>query len=293
LRASAPAKINLWLRVLGRRADGFHDLDTLFQAVDLSDEVEVVRRGSGVALSVEGPDLGPIERNLAFRAARAFFDRLEGGAGAGGVEIRLRKRIPAGAGLGGGSSDAGAVLRCLDRMWSRPFPPGVLAELGGSLGSDVPFFLGRAALARGRGRGELLDPLPPLPEGHLVLVLPPVHVATGPAYGALARARGAHSTGPAAPPLGFPATWTELGARAVNDFETVVPGAHPQVAASLEALREAGAWPALLSGSGGACFGFVADRAQCEHVAGEVSQRLGWPAVPARTLDRLPEPRPF
>jgi 4-diphosphocytidyl-2C-methyl-D-erythritol kinase len=72
-----------------------------------------------------------------------------------------------------------------------------------------------------------------------------------------------------------------------------VPGAHPQVAASLEALREAGAWPALLSGSGGACFGFVADRAQCEHVAGEVSQRLGWPAVPARTLDRLPEPRPF
>ncbi len=149
VRILAPAKVNLWLRVLRRRPDGFHELDTLFQAVDLCDEVEVSRRpGNGVRLTVEGAELGPARENLAHRAALAFLDAAGRSAGSDRVEIRLRKRIPAGAGLGGGSSDAAAVLRCVSALWGDPLSPAVLAELGASLGSDVAFFLGRGPLAR-------------------------------------------------------------------------------------------------------------------------------------------------
>ncbi|MHB1192526.1 MAG: 4-(cytidine 5'-diphospho)-2-C-methyl-D-erythritol kinase [Longimicrobiales bacterium] len=294
VRILAPAKVNLWLRVLRRRPDGFHELDTLFQAVDLCDEVEVSRRpGTGVGLTVEGADLGPARENLAHRAALAFLDAAGRSAGSDRVEIRLRKRIPAGAGLGGGSSDAAAVLRCVSALWGDPLPPAVLAEVGASLGSDVAFFLGRRPLARGRGRGELLEALQPLPQGHLVLVLPPVHVATGPAYGALARHRALHGAdGGGPPPAGVP-TWRDLAEAAVNDFELVVPGAHPPVAASLAALRAAGARPALLSGSGGACFGAFPDEDRARAAAAEIGGRLGWDAVLVRTLAAFPVPQPI
>ncbi|NJD17937.1 MAG: 4-(cytidine 5'-diphospho)-2-C-methyl-D-erythritol kinase [Gemmatimonadetes bacterium] len=294
VRILAPAKINLWLRVHDRRPDGFHDLDTLFQAVDLCDEVEVTRRAAGgVALSVEGADLGPEEENLAHRAARGFLHALGPAAGSDGVAIRLRKRIPAGAGLGGGASDAAAVLRCLDVLWGHPVSSGTLAEIGARLGSDVPFFLGEHPLARGRGRGEVLEGLSPLPEATLVLVLPPVHVATGPAYAALARYRGEHGPGAsAAAPEAFPTGWHELRRTAANDFELVVPVAHPEGGASLEALRRAGARPALLSGSGAACFGVLPDGTRARAAAERLTAELGWPAVSARTLTAFPAPRP-
>jgi 4-diphosphocytidyl-2-C-methyl-D-erythritol kinase len=293
VRVLAPAKVNLWLRVLGRRSDGFHDLDTLFQAVDLCDEVQVsVEAGAGVELTVEGAELGPTRENLAHRAALGFLDAVGPGAGASRIEIFLRKRIPAGAGLGGGSSDAAAVLRCLNALWAAPLPPTVLSEIGTDLGSDVAFFLGATPLARGRGRGEVLQALPPLPEAHLVIVLPQVHVATGTAYGALARHRAVH--GPEAsrvPPAGSP-TWAGLAEEAVNDFELVVPFAHPPVAASLEALRSAGARPALLSGSGSACFGVFPGEGRARAAASSLASALGWPAVPVRTLATFPAPRP-
>jgi len=292
VRVQAPAKVNLWLRVLGRRPDGFHDLDTLFQAVDLCDEVMVSRRGeAGVGLRVEGADVGPARENLAYRAALAFRDAAGPGAGSGGVEIRLRKRIPAGAGLGGGSSDAAAVLRCMNALWGDPLAQPVLVEVGASLGSDVAFFLGVSALARGRGRGERLDPLPPLPEADLVLVLPPAHVATGPAYGALARYRAVHGAGGGDVPPDATPSWRALADWAVNDFERVVPAAHPPVAASLAALRSSGARPALLSGSGGACFGVFADCDGAAQAAARIAGALGWPAVAVRTLAVFPTPQ--
>lgn len=289
-RLSAPAKVNLFLRVLERRSDGYHELDTLFQAVDLCDELLVTRGGSDVLLSVEGADLGPAEDNLAVRAARAFLQRI--GSPRDGVRIRLRKRVPAGAGLGGGSSDAAAVLRCLNTLWGRPLDRPVLAELGAALGSDVPFFLGDGPLARGRGRGELLQAQPPLPVRDLVLVLPPVEVATGPAYAALARHREANpvEAHAAAWPPGGLSGWNDVAERAVNDFEAVVPAAHPSVAASLEALRRAGASPALLSGSGAACFGVFPDEARARATAADLALSLGWAALHARTLAAFPEP---
>lgn len=294
---AAPAKVNLFLKILHRRSDGFHELETLFQAVDLCDRVTVAREGSEVALQVAGPDLGPLEENLAHRAARAFLHRIGAGRGEG-VRVRLEKRIPAGAGLGGGSSDAAAVLRCMNALWGTDEPGGgaipveSLAALGAELGSDVPFFLGGSTLALGTGRGEILRPLPPLPSAHLVLVLPPAHVATGPAYGALAHSREHEPPPPweAWDPESLAGGWGAVADVAVNDFESVVPGAHPEVAASLQALRGAGGAPVLLSGSGGACFALFADRTRAAAAAEGVAGSLGWQALAVRTLEQWPAP---
>lgn len=285
-RVAAPAKVNLLLRVLDRRSDGFHDLETLFQAVDLCDQVEVTTGGAGVRLLVEGPDLGPVRENLAYRAAVGFLERA--GLAEEGVTIQLRKRIPAGAGLGGGSSDAAAVLRCLDALWPGRAAASELSALALDLGSDVPFFLGPAGLALGRGRGERLTPLPPLPTGHLVLVLPPVHVATGGAYAALAGRRAGEATPLRVPLPEGPWALEDVAAMAENDFEEVVVAAHAQVSASLQALREAGARPFLLSGSGAACFGMFTGAEEARDAASRIGSRLGWPAVPARTLLEIP-----
>jgi len=287
LVADAPAKVNLVLRVLGKRSDGFHDVETLIQAVALADRVTVARRGSDVTLEVRGADLGPTEQNLAWRAARALLDAT--GATAG-LRMRLEKRIPAGAGLGGGSSDAATVLRLGNVVLGAPLDAAALSQLGAALGSDVPFFLGERALAWGRGRGELLEPLPPLPVASVVIVMPRVHVATGGAYAALARERIMGGQPPCSGTFAdAPASWEEVAAGACNDFETVVPGTHPPVARALHALRSLGARPALLSGSGGASFGVFGDLPAAEAAAAELRTQLGCPVAVTRTLDAFPE----
>lgn len=297
LSLAAPAKVNLLLRVLGRREDGYHEIETLFQGIDVTDHLEVsLEPGGGpdVTLDVVGPDLGPADQNLAWRAARAALDA----AGAAArVRIRLVKRVPAGAGLGGGSSDAAAVLRAVNALLGSPLDAMRLRALGAALGSDVPFFLGPSPLAVGRGRGEALQPLTPLPSAPVVLVLPLVHVATGEAYAALAEGRHASGVAGAAPravpgggaggtSVAPPASWTAVEAVARNDFEEVIPALHPEVAASLDALRGAGAPLALLSGSGAACFGVFHDDAIAERAAAGLSARLDWPVVVTRTLER-------
>jgi len=281
-RVLAPAKVTLALRLLRKRADGYHDIDTLFQAIDLCDEVEVELLGDAVSLEVEGrSDLGPVEQNLAYRAAKAFL----GAAGAhAGVRVRLTKRIPVGAGLGGGSSDAAAVLRCLAALVG-----GVGADevrrIGAGLGSDVPFFLGVSPMARGRGRGELLQALEPLPAADLVIVSPPVHVSTADAYLALKLGPDVRGLPGLEPPT--PA-WTDAAEVAVNDFQAVVAQAHPEVDRALGALRTAGARLTLMTGSGSSCFGLFEDRAGAEAAAARLAGETGWPCVAARTLETFP-----
>jgi len=146
VRRGAPAKVNLSLRVLARERSGYHQLETLFCALELRDEIEIERGGGALSLQVEGAELGPPEENLVHRAAVAFHD-------AAGIRpdtrIRLRKRIPAGAGLGGGSSDAAATLAALNALHGAPLGPTHLLRLGAELGSDVPFFLcGSSGTAR-------------------------------------------------------------------------------------------------------------------------------------------------
>jgi len=297
-RMSAPAKINLVLRVLDRREDGFHELRTVFQAIDLADEVQVAWGGNQVQLDVQGADVGPDVENLAYRAATRF---LEARGERRGVRIGLVKRIPAGAGLGGGSSDAAAVLRCLAAISPGPADRAALGRIALSLGSDVPFFLGSSPLARATGRGEVLGPLAPLPTAHVVLVLPPVHVSTADAYRALAeaRARGPtranplpdeefrSDTGDALPSL---ERWSDVEAALANDFEPVIAARHPEVRRALTELVASGARGTLLSGSGSACFGFFPDRAGAEAAARYLSASLGWRCGAVRTLTRLPTP---
>ncbi len=283
----APAKVNLFLRVLHRRADGYHELETLFQAIDLADEVRVEVGGGRVELEVEGADLGPPEENLAFLAASGFCS--EAGLEVG-VKIYLTKRIPVGAGLGGGSSDAAAVLKCLRCLLGGFDGERRLDTLGVALGSDVPFFLGGSALAWGTGRGELLEPLRPLPEADLVSISPPVQVSTAAAYSALASARIGEAPDPEPPTAGRPTSWRDVEAVARNDFQPVIARAYPEVARSLEALEDAGASVALLSGSGSTSFGLFADRAAAESAADSLTAELGWPCRAIRTLAALPVP---
>jgi 4-diphosphocytidyl-2-C-methyl-D-erythritol kinase len=298
----APAKVNLFLRVLGRRPDGFHEVQTLLQAIDLHDELTVqLGGGDGVDLAVVGPEpCGPRE-NLAWRAA----ERFAAVTGLGeGVRIRLEKRIPAGAGLGGGSSDAGAVLRALCHLTDVHERDAAVTRVAAGLGADVPFFLSDSPLALATGRGDVLEPLEPLPAAHLVLSLPPVHVSTASAYGELARARagvgarGAPDTVPEAgsaalpgvPAPPRPRTWREVMACMRNDFEAVVPRSRPEIARALDALREEGASAALLCGSGAASFGLFGDRAAAEAAASILSDRLRWPCWTVRTLVDVTRP---
>jgi 4-diphosphocytidyl-2-C-methyl-D-erythritol kinase len=290
-RLLAPAKVNLRLRVLGRRPDGYHDIDTLFQAIDLTDDVIVTLAGSGIRLDVEGPDLGPLHENLAYRAAEGLSTALEFD---GGIRIRLTKRIPAAAGLGGGSSDAAAVLRCLAALLDVDAADARLARVAAELGSDVPFFLSASTLAYGIGRGEVLEPLDALPGADLVVVSPPVHVGTAAAYRALAaerRSSGQSTSSTPGGPRQPPRNWEDVTRQAWNDFQAVIAEINPEITRAIEAIEDAGATFALMSGSGSSVFGLFGDRQGAERAAAESAEALAWPCRVVRTLEAFPEPQ--
>jgi 4-diphosphocytidyl-2-C-methyl-D-erythritol kinase len=253
VRLQAHAKVNLFLRVLAREADGFHGLETLFCLVSLADELRAERReGRGVTIEVEGADVGPAEDNLAVRGAAAVLaatgDRF-------GVHLTLGKRIPTRAGLGGGSSDAAAALVAANKLAGDPVPRHELLQLAARLGSDVPFFLSGAPLALGWGHGERLLRLPPLPAAPALLLAPPLPVATPDAYAWVDEARqSAGRRGAVALDLDALSTWGDIGRMAGNDFESVVFGRHQAVRAAFEALVNTRPLVCRMSGSGSALF---------------------------------------
>lgn len=277
ITVAAPAKVNLWLRVGPRQESGFHGISTLFCALDLADSVVIREARTGDEAGIEAtfapplealPDLGPPEENLAVRAARAFAER------AGLAEtpaIQLIKRIPSGGGLGGGSSDAGAVLRALRRLHSRALTPEEVLEVATEIGSDVPFFVQGGPLAHGCGRGERLTPGGPLPPRPVVLVLPPFPVSTSNAYRWLDESRegwaDVASLDDDADMSGSALTWDAVSADASNDFEEPVFDRHPELRTVRDALRSRGARPALLAGSGSAVFGVFDDAATAQATA--------------------------
>lgn len=261
VRALAPAKVNLWLRVFGRDSRGFHAIETLFQLLGLADEIWVERGAPGVRLIGAPPDLGPVDQNLAVRAARWFMAaaRVEGG-----ITITMTKRVPWAAGLGGGSSDAAATLAALNRLFGDPLPAGDLLEMGSGLGSDVPFFLCGSALALGWGRGERLLPLPPLPSRAALVVPPAAPVRTAEAYAWLDKDRGADDTGEFAAviPANAFASWDAVRGRAHNDFEPAVAGRLPAIGHWIDRLRATSAFLVTLAGSGGAIVALYPTAAQ-------------------------------
>jgi 4-diphosphocytidyl-2-C-methyl-D-erythritol kinase len=249
----AHAKLNLFLRVLGREADGYHGLETLFCLVSLADSIRAERRdGKGVTIEVSGADVGPPDQNLAVRASQMVLDAT---GGRFAVHLTLEKRIPVRAGLGGGSSDAAAALLAVNRLAGNAVPRHELLQFAARLGSDVPFFLGGAPLALGWGRGERLLHLPPLPAAPILLVTPPVGVGTAEAYGWVDAARqSAGRRGAVALDLDALSRWGDIGRLAGNDFESAVFPRVPEIRAAFEALVATRPVVCRMSGSGSTLF---------------------------------------
>ncbi len=265
----APAKLNLFLHVNGQRPDGYHDLQTLFQLVELEDSIAIRVRTDGLIERTAGPAEVPVEADLAVRAARA----LKAATGTAlGASLRIRKRIPMGGGLGGGSSDAATVLLALNRLWNSKLDLARLSELGLALGSDVPVFVqGRSAW--GAGRGERLMPLE-LPERWYLIVHPGVRVPTGEIFQSPELTRNT--------PLITIRAFFESGGR--NDCEPVVRARYPEVGEALDWLARFA--PARLTGTGSCVFAAFASAADAERHAARVPDR--WRSFVARGLNVSP-----
>jgi 4-diphosphocytidyl-2-C-methyl-D-erythritol kinase len=265
----APAKLNLFLHVTGRRADGYHDLQTVFQLIDLQDSIGITVREDGVIERASGAEEVAPDADLTVRAARA----LQAATGTRlGASLRIRKRIPMGGGLGGGSSDAATVLLALNRLWSADLGPDRLAELGLTLGSDVPVFI-RGKSAWAAGRGEQLTPVE-LPERWYVIVHPRVHVATAEIFQAPELTRNT--------PLITIRAFFESGGR--NDCEPVVRARYPEVGDALDWLARFA--PARLTGTGSCAFAGFRSAADAERHAARVPDR--WRSFVARGLNGSP-----
>jgi 4-diphosphocytidyl-2-C-methyl-D-erythritol kinase len=178
MQVLAPAKINLSLKILGRREDGFHEIETLISPISLADKIDIERQSRWIDFSCDDPTLPGGDENLAVRAAKAFFDKTKINSGVG---IKLHKKIPHGAGLGGGSSDAAATLRALNQLFETNFSPEELTKLGSTIGSDVPFFLFESA-AVCKGRGEIVNPTKLNKKLSILLLKPAFGVSSAWAY---------------------------------------------------------------------------------------------------------------
>ncbi len=266
----APAKLNLFLQITGRRADGYHELQTVFQFLDVADRLcfDVV---DGGVISLEGglPDVPP-EQDLIVRAAHSLVRHTNCGKG---VHIRVDKRLPAGAGLGGGSSDAATTLVALNALWELGLGVDELAGLGLQLGADVPVFV-RGFAAWAEGVGEQLTPLSDLPEPWYLVLNPAVNVPTAGIYSDPRLTRNA-------PPLKIPAFVSGAG---TNHLQEVVVRRYPEVGNALKWLDKY--QPARMTGSGSCVFAACADRQQAESILQQVP--APWTGFVARGCNRSP-----
>ena len=260
----APAKINLGLEIIRRRDDGYHDINTLFAAIDLCDQIEVEARDDRkIICTIEGNDVlrdEPNENNLCVKAAKALREHLNEDWG---CNIHLHKRIPTGAGLGGGSSDAAAVLKGLSSLWSNKIDEKSLLKIAASLGSDVPFFL-YGGIAHGISRGEIVQPINLELSWHCLIVNPGIHIPTPWAYQEVNRTAERKESDvvsllheviddPLLMRRGF-----------VNDFEPPIFATYPEIGKIKEQLYHHGALFALMSGSGSTLFGLFETREGAE-----------------------------
>lgn len=266
MRIASPAKINWLLNVLGRRADGFHEIETIFQTIDLTDHLDVERADS-FSLSSDDPGLPTGEKNLVYRAWKEVHDL----TGCPPVRVHIEKRIPAGGGLGGGSSNAAATIRALEQIFSLGLRSHDQHEIASRLGSDVPFFL-EGGTCYGRGRGEILERLPSMAEGTLLLVIPDERISTAEAYERLARPIRE------IPAIGYTRA-NEIATRGVgpsaeeltNDFESVVFAELPVLRDYRDRLLDCGAGWARMSGSGSTMVGWFAEESVRESAASVIS----------------------
>jgi 4-diphosphocytidyl-2-C-methyl-D-erythritol kinase len=267
----AHAKINLGLSVLSRRTDGYHEIDTVFQTISLSDSIRIEGPRNDVSLSVSGRDVDDGERNLAHRAGRVLRDA----TGCPGISIELTKRIPVAAGLGGGSADAAAVLVGANELLDIGLSRSELEAIALGIGSDVPFLV-RGGTARGRGRGEELESLPALAGVWFVLATPPVAVLAPEAYQSVRIGlTGSRESITLCCSAIRNADVVGLAEALGNDLEAGVVSAYPEVAAARRELLTAGASCAIMSGSGPTVIGI----AQSEEAALAIASRVDVPGL--------------
>ena len=276
------AKINLDLRVLGTRPDGYHDLRTVFQSLAIFDNVTVTIRRGPLAVTCDEPDIPIDRRNLVWKAASLLHRTADRKTTAPrDVLIDLRKRVPSEAGLGGGSSNAAMTLLALNKLWKLELDMASLSRIGARLGADVPYFL-HGGTALGLGRGDDIYPLADMPPVHVVILRPGFGVATADAYAWFdeerRREKEPHHR---AVPLGWPA-WS---ATLRNDLEHAVVGHHPAIGRIKQSLIDAGAAFAAMSGSGSAVFGLF-ERADAARRTANDLARPGWLSLHTRTLNR-------
>ncbi|MFH1313382.1 MAG: 4-(cytidine 5'-diphospho)-2-C-methyl-D-erythritol kinase [Candidatus Eisenbacteria bacterium] len=259
LRVHCNAKVNLYLRILGKRDDGYHDIETVYHSISLHDTLTLKRADSGFSISSDHPDVPLDMSNLALKAAARV---LEGSSH--GVSLTLEKRIPIGAGLGGGSADAAGALVGTDRLFETDCSREELEAMAEELGQDVKFML-RGGCAQGKGRGDELSPLPCLPALSLVLVIPPVTVQTGWAYDSFKTGLTREGTD-----LTMIASALEKGDVTSlckllhNDFESLIFDRFPFLREVKQELLRSGAEGVLMSGSGPVIYGIYAKAGDAE-----------------------------
>lgn len=270
LVVDAPAKLNLFLEVLGRRSDGYHELETVMVSIDWFDTLrftpveESERETLSIRSTVSGcGELPGNENNLVLRAARLLRQAVPS---AGGVRIELIKRIPWQAGLGGGSSDAAATLAALHRLWGNPLSGAELHRLAATLGSDVNFFLASTPLAVCRGRGERIEPLPLRRRWHCVVVQPPGGLSTAEVFQRWTPGETLRSVRPLVEELGA-CSGLPSQVRLYNALETPAAELHPGVRDVLQRLKNFGLAAVGMSGSGSACFGIAESHRRAWRIA--------------------------
>jgi len=263
MQVLAPAKINLSLKILGRRTDGFHEIETLIVPISLCDEIKIANQARGIDFQCDEPSVPKGDENLVVRAAKAFFEQTQQ---KGGVAIELQKKIPHGAGLGGGSSDAAATLLALNQIFEMKLSREELAKLGSTIGSDVPFFLfGSAAMCK--GRGEIVAPVKLKEKLSILLLKPDFGVSTSWAYSRWQESRAIPSVSYAAQEF--------AGQTFVNDLERPVFEKFVFLAElKMWLLKQAEIGAALMSGSGSTMFAVMRQGADVDVVAKRARQEL-------------------
>lgn len=274
IRVFAPAKLNLYLDVLGKRPDGFHDIETIFEKIDLKDEIIIKEKGRGVKVKVDAADCGRGEENIVYKAAHAIFK--ETGAGLN-LDIEIKKRIPVSAGLGGGSSDAASTLKAINAIFKLRIPDKKLFSIASNIGKDVPFFMMDASFAIARGAGEQLKKID-LDKGLFHIVIkPPISLSTGLMYERIDRcgfSSGTHSL--------KAALWAlkKMDVKALeknyyNIFENALAGNSVHIDRIKTLLARSGVRHSLLSGSGSSVFCTFENKEDAENVFKEIPKRKG------------------
>jgi len=283
LRVRAYAKINLSLQVGPKRSDGFHDIRTILQTIDLCDRLTFEKHRGPFRIVCTQPDVPTDRTNLIWRAAQRLWTAAGRDTEPADTLVTLAKRIPMQAGLGGGSSDAAVALVALRQFWKLRLSDDALFEIAASLGSDVPFFLiGGTALAM--GRGEEVFPLEPLPRWWSVLIFPPFGISTADAYGWLDQARSRNVKPPE--PRFLAGSWLGRNTPLVNDLEAPVVERHPVIASLVGQLTDLGAALSAMSGSGSTVFGIFQTTKAAEAAARSLGKR-GLRTAIARLRHRL------